>query len=182
MDGRRDVAIDKAKTIVPVRGVGLVRKAEAVQSAIEPVPRTIAGKNAAGAIAAMSGGRQSNDKKAGIAGAEARHGAAPVFLVSKPPDFFLSDAFAVDRQPFAATAIDDLILRPALHYRPRYFSFRARNMRKKTSVLSMVPLNKFAPGPRAPIGISTAEWLPVPPAGGCSVVVGFRSRRFRGKS
>src|SRR5690242_12926850 len=65
-----------------------------------------------------------------------------------------------------------------------YFSLRARSIRKNISVLSIVPLKRLAPGPRAPTGTSTAECPPTPPSGdaGVSVVVGFRSRRFRGRS
>ena len=177
-----NVAVDELQTVGSAGGRGLVGEAEAVKCAVKPVAGSIPGKDPSCAISAMRRRCEAHNKKSSIARPQAGNRAAPIVPIAKPPDLVGCDLLAVKGQTFASPAIDDFILSLAFHPES-YFSLRARSIRKNISVLSMVPLKRLEPGPRAPMGTSTAEWPAAPPpALGVKVVVGFKSRRLRGRS
>lgn len=117
MNRRRDVAINQTEPVIAVDGVRLIRKCEAVQSAIKPVSRSVTGKGASGTVAAMRCRRESNDQQACTDRAEAGDGSAPVFLVAEASHFHARDFFPVRGQPWTKPAILDFVLRLAVTFR-----------------------------------------------------------------
>ena len=117
VNGCGNVAVDELKTVVAIYRLRLIRKAKAVQGAIEPIPGAVAGEDAAGAIASVSCGRESNDEQPGVQGAQTRYGPSPVFLIPEAANLFTRDFLAVGSQPWAEAARFDLVLRPAAIFR-----------------------------------------------------------------
>ena len=117
MDGRSDIAVDELQAVIAMRGIRLAREAEAVQRAVEPVSGPIAGKNASGAVAAVRGRGESDDKQARIEPAEAGDGFAPVFLIPEAANSFPSDLLAIEGEPPAEPAGFDLALGAAATFR-----------------------------------------------------------------
>lgn len=117
MNGCGDVAIDELKAVVAIYGMRLIRKAKAVQGAIKPISGAVAGEDATGAIASVSGGRESNDEQPGVEASQTWYGPSPVFLIPKAANFFSCDLLAVGSQTRAEAARFDLVLRPAATFR-----------------------------------------------------------------
>ena len=95
MNSSGDIAVDQTESVVAIDGVRLIRETEPVQRAVEPVSRSIAGKDSSRTVAAMRRRRESHNQKTGIRGTEARNRSAPVFLVAKAPHFYARDLFSV---------------------------------------------------------------------------------------
>jgi hypothetical protein len=79
-----------------------------VKRLVEPVAAGVAGEDAAGAVAAVGGGREADDEEAGGRIAEPRHRLAPVGLVAELPLPDLRHGLAVAPEPGAAGTADDL--------------------------------------------------------------------------
>src|SRR5436189_6374580 len=91
-------------------GRRLVREPEEMQSAVQPISRTISGENAAGPIAAMGCRGQTDDHEARIDRAEAWYGTAPVFPIAKAADFIARYGFPILYESRTPPAIDNLTL------------------------------------------------------------------------
>ena len=117
MNGCGDVAVNELETVVAIYGMRLIRKAKAVQGAIKPISGAVAGEDATGAIASVSGGCESNDEQPGVEASQTWYGPSPVFLIPKAADLFTRDLLAVGSQTRAEAASFDLVLRPAAIFR-----------------------------------------------------------------
>ena len=106
-DGDGDPRVAEDEAVVARGGGGLVGEAGAVQRAIEPLARAIAGEDAAGAIGAVGAGRQADDDEAGGGIAEAGDGARPVGVGGVGGALVAADGGAPCDQALAATAVDD---------------------------------------------------------------------------
>ena len=113
MNGRSDVAIDREKSIMTIRGLRLAGESETVECAIQPVSRAVAGEDAAGAVSSMGCGRKADNQKAGVQHTQTGNGLAPIFPILESPHFQAGDLFAVGCQSAAQPAIDDVALRSA---------------------------------------------------------------------
>src|SRR5260370_26848799 len=91
-------------------GGRLVRVARAVEGAIEPIAGAVAGEDAAGAVAAVRRGRQSDDQQPRRRIAEPRHRASPVYLVLVGRPLVVRDLLAPRHKARAQPARDDLLL------------------------------------------------------------------------
>jgi hypothetical protein len=89
---------------------GLVGEPGAVHRGEEPVARAVAGKDPAGAVAAVRRRREAEDQDARRGVAEARHGPAPVLLVSERGALLACNPLAPLDQPRAAPAGRDTSL------------------------------------------------------------------------
>lgn len=89
---------------------GLIRKTRFVQRAKEPIATAVAGKHAAGAIAAVRRRRQADNQQPRLGIAEAGDGLAPIFIFGKAFHFFARHLLAPGDEPRASRAGDDLLL------------------------------------------------------------------------
>jgi hypothetical protein len=105
-----NVAIAQPKTVIPTDGLGLICQSGPVQGGIEPVARTVTGKNPSRSVATMSGGRQAADEDARTRIAKARKGLPPIFLISKCGSLFARDLLAPTNQPGAPFADNNLAI------------------------------------------------------------------------
>ena len=76
------------QAIVAASGGRLVGQAGAIQGGIEPIAGAVAGKDAAGAVAAVRGWSETADQHARPDFAEAGDGPAPVFFILEGGTFF----------------------------------------------------------------------------------------------
>lgn len=110
MDGGRHVGIDEPQSVAAVRRCRLIGKPKVIKRAIEPVAGTIAGKDAAGAIAAVRCGSKPDDEQPRIRRAEARNGPAPVVPIDESADLFSRHPLAIFHQSRTSPAIHNLAL------------------------------------------------------------------------
>src|SRR5262252_6136386 len=108
-DAGTDVAVDQPKAVIAMSGSRLAGEAGTVQSAIEEIAGTVAGEDAAGAVAAVGRRRQTADKNAGRWIAKAGHGASPVFLIAEGGPLLACRLLAPLHQSRAARAGDDAL-------------------------------------------------------------------------
>ena len=111
MDGRRDVAIDEIQSVIGGDGGRLICEARLVEGPIEEVSRSIPGEHSTGAVGPMGSGGESNNQHLGIDWTKRGHRFAPVLPVLVRFPFRLRDARAMNSQPGAFVAGDDLRLK-----------------------------------------------------------------------
>jgi hypothetical protein len=85
----------------------LVGEAGAVQRGVEPVARSVAGEDAAGAVGAVGGRGEAEDVDGGLGVAEAGRGPAPVLLVAERRPLLACHPLAPLDQPRAGAALND---------------------------------------------------------------------------
>jgi len=110
MNGGSDITLNQTEPVAAVSRCGTIRETEVVQSAVEPIARTIAGENSSSPVPAMRCRSQPNDHKPSPKRAEARNGPSPIFPVTIPPNFRSCDFFAIAHKARTSPAIDDLTL------------------------------------------------------------------------
>src|SRR6266540_2290769 len=108
LDRRGDVAVPQLQPVVAGDRGGLVGEAGAPQRGEQPV----AGEDAAGAVAAVGGGRQAEDEQARGGVAEAGHRPAPVVPVPEGGALLPGDLLAPGDQARAPAALDQLPVEP----------------------------------------------------------------------
>ena len=103
-DSGSDVGVFQLEAVVAADGSGLIGEAGFVKGGIEKIAGAIASEDAAGAIAAVSGGGEPQNKELRVRIAESGDGFAPVGPIAKGAALFLGNFFAVDdeTQAFAA--------------------------------------------------------------------------------
>src|SRR6266511_2127282 len=112
LDRRGDVAVPQLQPVVAGDRGGLVGEAGAPQRGEQPVAGAVAGKDAAGAVAAVGGGRQAEDEQARGGVAEAGHRPAPVVPVPEGGALLPGDLLAPGDQARAPAALDQLPVEP----------------------------------------------------------------------
>src|SRR5438128_1995935 len=110
MYNRCDIAIAQLKTIIAMRRSRLIGEACAIERAVKPVAAAVACEDAARAIAAMRGGRKTDDQQPRICVAETRHRPAPIRFTGEATDFLARHLFTPGDETRAARAVDNLIL------------------------------------------------------------------------
>ena len=108
-DGR-DAGVDQLQSVVRRAALGLVGETGAVKHAVQEISGTIAGEDAAGAVGAVRGGRETNDQEPGPAGAEGRNRFTPVLLIAVGAALYLGHMAAVVDEPRTLLAGYDLRL------------------------------------------------------------------------
>lgn len=106
----RNVCVAKCEAVVALHRCRLAGEAGAIQRAIEKIARTIAGEHASGAIRAVRGGREAEDKKLGARIPETGNRLAPVIPVEEGAALGASDAFAIAHQARAFPAGDNFLV------------------------------------------------------------------------
>src|SRR5207249_9073129 len=104
------VAVAQAEAIVAVNRRWLIREASPVKRCVEPISRTVAGKDPAGAVAAVCGRRQATDQQAGPYSAEARQRPAPILLIAIGSAFVARYLFAPSNQARTFTTLDNALV------------------------------------------------------------------------
>src|SRR6266498_3224241 len=112
LDRRGDVAVPQLQPVVAGDRGGLVGEAGAPQRGEQPVAGAVAGEDAAGAVAAVGGGRQAEDEQARGGVAEAGHRPAPVVPVPEGGALLPGDLLAPGDQARAPAALDQLPVEP----------------------------------------------------------------------
>jgi len=107
-DRGRDQSSPERQTVARPFRLGLVRKTRLVESAKQEVARLVAGEDSPRAVAAVSGGREADEKDAGLPVAEGRKGPGPVGLASEPAGSVPGGLFPPGDEPGAPAAGDDL--------------------------------------------------------------------------
>src|SRR5207244_7686611 len=102
--------IVQAQAVFTTVGGWLVGEAGAVERGEEPIAGPVAGKDAAGAVAAVRCRSQSANQDAGPRIPEAGHRPPPIVLVAESGAFLVSDLFAPGHEPRALPATDYLFL------------------------------------------------------------------------
>src|SRR6185295_10460622 len=121
MDGRSHITIHQPETVLGIHRLRLIRKAKSMKCPIQPIAGAIARKDAAGAVPAMCGRRQSNDQQPRFELSQTGNGLSPVFPIAKATDFVARNLFAIMRQPLASPAFDNFgLCRDICHKKDRW--------------------------------------------------------------
>ena len=103
-----DVRVAEAKAVIGGDRCRLVRETGAVERGVEPVAGAIASEDAARAIAAVGGGRETDDEQACIRIAEAGNRAAPVRVIGEALRRLRASGFAAAHEALAPAACGDV--------------------------------------------------------------------------
>lgn len=106
-DDRGDPGVAELEAVVAADGGGLAGQADVVENGIHKIAGAVSSEDAAGAVGPMGSRREAEDEDARARVAEARHGAAPVGLVSIGATLGFGYALAVVAETGAQLAGDD---------------------------------------------------------------------------
>jgi len=112
-NGGGDVGVFQFEAVVAADGSGLIGEAGFVEGCEEKIAGTVAGEDAAGAVAAVSGGGEPENEELRVRIAETGDGSAPISPIAEGAAFFLGDFFAVDNEARALATGDDFLIQDA---------------------------------------------------------------------
>lgn len=103
----RDVAVRKAKSVIPMAGGRLIGKPKSMKRTIEPEAAAIPGEHPPRAIGSMCCRSEPDDKKAGLGITETRNRFCPVLPLTIPGRFSVSCVLSPGDQPGTSRAAND---------------------------------------------------------------------------
>ena len=110
MNGGSDITLNQTEPVAAVSRCGTIRETEVVQSAVEPIARTVASEDSSGPVAAMSRRSKTDNKKPSTNWSEAWNRPSPILPIAKSPNFGSGDFFPISDKPRTPPAVDDLTL------------------------------------------------------------------------
>ncbi len=107
---RRDIAVCESQPVVPGDGFRLIRKPKFVESPVQPVSASVAGKHASGPVSAVGRRGQTHEKESRGGVAETRIWFSPVVPRLEPFCLLARDAFTPSDQSWTPAARNNLAL------------------------------------------------------------------------